>query len=113
MKQIIYCNICRQSCYIDPNYCLSSFPFKNREGRKFDLFICHDCRTNDKVVKCFGCHCYLRPEDVFSFHEAGSGKYCRQCVEQAIEDKLQEIEKVKAKLKDVRAAFKRRKVEKE
>lgn len=111
MKQRIYCNICRNSCYIDPDYCLSSFPFKNSEGKKFDLFICHDCRTNDKVVKCSNCRCYLRTEDIFSFHKAGSGKYCRQCVEQAIEDKLQEIENVRAKLKNVRTSFERRKAE--
>ena len=111
MKQVIYCNICRNSCYIDPDYCLSSFPFKNSEGKKFDLFICRDCRANDKVVKCSGCHCYLRSEDIFSFHKAGLEKYCRQCVEQAIEDKLQEIENVKAKLKDAKAAFERRKAE--
>lgn len=110
MKQMIYCNICKQSYCIDPAYCLSSFPFRNSEGRKFDLFICHDCRTNNKVVECSICHCYLRPEDVFSFHKAGSGKYCRRCAEQVIEDKLQEIEEVKAKLKDVKTVFKRREV---
>ena len=113
MKQVIYCNICRNSCYIDPDYCLSSFPFKNSEGKKFDLFICHDCRTNDKVVKCSGCHYYLRSEDVFSFNKAGYYEnYCEQCVGQAIEDKLQEIEEIKKelKLKDARKVFECRKV---
>lgn len=108
----IYCDICGKTVCANPEY-LEPYSFKDDNGNKSDLFICTDCRANDKVVRCFGCDCYLRPEDVFSFRKAGRGKYCRQCVEQAIEERLQEIEDVKAKLKNAKIIFEHRKAERE
>lgn len=112
MGKVVYCDICGKPWHIDSDY-NPAFSFKDSNGNKFDLIICHDCRAGDKVVRCLGCDCYLRPEDIFSFRKAGYGKYCRQCVEQAIKDRLQEIESVKTKLKDVRATFEHRKVERD
>ena len=115
MEQVVCCDICGKPWRIGSN-CYPTFPFKDSDGNEFDLIICHNCREDDKVVRCFGCDCYLRPEDAFSFDKADYYEnYCRQCVEQAIEDKLQEIEDIKKEIKlvDAKKAFEHRKTKRE
>ena len=65
------------------------------------------------MVQCYGCGYYTRIEDIFSlnYSDYDGEDFCEQCVERAIEEKCQELEVLKADLKDAKAAFERRKAE--
>lgn len=108
MVEMDCCDVCGAPLYAEPGY-LESYPFKDSNGKEFEALFCEDC-FNDKVVCCSGCGCFLCAEDTFSFDNSDAA-YCEKCAEKAIEDKLQEIEDLKAELKDARAAFERRKAE--
>lgn len=114
MVEMVCCDICGEPLDTCPDY-LESYFFKDSDGNKSKIFLCENC-LEGKIVQCDKCHCYLCIEDAFSFNKAGYYEnYCEQCVEQAIENKLQEIEEIKKelKLKDVRKVFERRKEKKE
>lgn len=113
MVEMDCCDVCGKTLYARPDY-LESYPFKDSGGNKIEAVFCEDC-FNDRVAQCCGCGCYLRIEDVFSLNDfAYNGEdFCEQCAEHVIEEKLQEIEVLKADLKDARAAFERRKAERE
>lgn len=114
MVEMICCDICGKPLDTRPDY-LESYLFKDNNGDKSKFFLCESC-YEDKTAQCDKCSCYLRIEDAFSFDKAGDYEnYCWQCVEQAIEDKLQEIEDVKKEIKlvDAKKAFERRKVKRE
>ena len=114
MIEMICCDICGEPLDICPDY-LKIYPFKAEDGNKSEIFICDNCLESE-TVECYKCHCRLRIEDAFSFDKAGRFEdYCEQCVGQAIEDKLQDIEEVKKKLKlkNARKVFECRKVKRE
>lgn len=111
MKQMVEmdcCDICGEPLWTRPDY-LEGYPFKDSDGEEFEAVFCENC-YDDKVVRCSGCGCYLRIEDVFSFDNSDA-EYCEKCAEEAIEDKLQDIEYLKKELKNAREAFERRKAE--
>ena len=114
MIEMFCCDICGEPLDTCPDY-LKSYLFKDEDGNKSKIFLCESC-LEDKTVQCDKCSCYMRTEDAFSFNKAGYYEnYCEQCVGQAIEDKLQEIEEIKKelKLKDARKVFECRKVKRE
>ena len=113
MVEMDCCDICGKTLYTNPEY-LEGYSFKDDDGNKIEAVFCEDC-FNDRVVQCRGCGCYIRIEDVFSlnYSDYDGEDFCEQCAEQAIEEKCQELEVLKADLKDARAAFERRKAERE
>lgn len=106
MVEMDCCDVCGKPLYSRPDY-LESYPFKDSNGQQFDAVLCEDCLEDDKIFGCAGCGCYLRNEDAF---RVDCYDYCEQCAEELLEDKCQEI---KNYLKDARAAFERRKAERE
>lgn len=110
MVEMDCCDVCGKPLYAEPGY-LESYPFKDSNGKEFEALFCEDY-LNDKVTVCEGCGCLLKNEDVITFDDSGYD-YCEQCAEQAITDKLAEIEKLKEDLKNARELFERRKAERE
>lgn len=110
MVEMDCCDVCGAPLYTLPGY-LESYPFKDSNGKEFEALLCDNC-LNDKVTVCTGCGCHLKDEDAIAFDDSGYD-YCEQCAEQAITDKLVEIEKLKEDLKNARELFERRKAERE
>ena len=110
MVEMDCCDVCGKPLYAEPGY-LKSYPFKDSNGKKFEALFCEGC-LNDKVTVCEGCGCHLKNEDAITFDDSGYD-YCEQCAEQAITDKLAEIEELKEDLKNARELFERRKAERE
>lgn len=108
MVEMDCCDICGKPLYTNPKY-LEGYPFKDGDGNEIEAVFCEDC-FNDRAVQCDGCGCYLRNEDAFHID---CYDYCEQCAEKSLEDKQQEIKDLEADLKDARAAFERRKAERE
>ena len=108
MVEMDCCDVCGKPLYM-PSDDIEGYAFKNANGNQFYAVLCENCAT-DKVFECAGCGYYLRNEDAFHID---CRDYCERCAEELLEDKRQKIKDLEADLKDAKAAFERRKAERD
>lgn len=111
MVEMDCCDCCGKPFYCDPEYIVAQ-DVVNEDGEVEELTICDDCLNERGIYTvCDFCGRYVKLDDCIIIDN--DCEYCPVCASKAIEELEENVYEAKKQLANAKAAFEKRKQERE